>query len=247
MVVWDLINKYLIAPIYEGTGYNPINTAVLAILFVFMVESTQRTLKWLKIDMNRFSKVFVPYVFLGGVIRSLTDAAIYPHTPLLVTPGIYLLMLSLSFLDAIFKLPIGWVLLALNLTFITVKNNSYLLIFAFGAMATGISILLLKLLRYKLDIWPVLAIGAHMLDAASTFVAIDFLKYGEQHVLANFFIGLFHTAAVMFLLKFAALLLVLKAFEDIKDPEMRTFFYLVVIAVGAGPGIRNTLSASMNV
>lgn len=247
MSISELIKTNFIDPIIYGTGYNPINTTTYALLFLFLVDATFKTIKKFKINMSRFFNAFLPYIFLGGVIRTLTDAGVYPHTFAFVTPGIYLLMLALTFIDTFFNLPLGWILLAINLTGVVVKNNAPNLVFAFGFMATALSVILLRFLRFKIGLVEIGAILAHMIDAASTFVAIDLFRYGEQHVLANFFISTFSTAAVMFPLKLLALAIIIKAFESLDDPDMRNFLYLVVIAIGIGPGIRNTLSVAMGV
>jgi len=242
--VYDFVYTYFIDPIQSGTGYNPVNTPVLAVLFLVLVDAAQKTIKSLKIPMDRFLKSFVPYVLLGGVLRVLEDAGIY-QGPLFVTPGIYLLLLGLTLLDAYFKMPLGWLLLAANLTAVTFQTDAFFLVLSFAVPATAISFSLFRMGRVKMNYLIILALFAHMLDAASTFVAIDFFACGEQHVLANFFMDLAHTAAVMFPLKLVALAVLIHFFEEIEDPETKAYLYWVVVAVGLGPGIRNTLLATI--
>jgi uncharacterized membrane protein len=243
--IYNFIYQYFIHPIKYATGYNIINTTAYALLFIFLVDSTQKTIEKLKISMNRFLKAFVPYVLLGGVMRVLTDAKIYPQDFVFVTPGIYLLMLALTFVDAYFQIPLGWLLLAVNLSEIVFRTNAYLLVLFFAFMTTVFSITVLRIIKIKVNYLIILIFFAHMLDAASTYVAVDIFNYGEQHVLANFFMNISQTAAVMFPLKMIVLMIIVKFFEEIKDPDTRAFLYWVVAAIGIGPGIRNTLMATM--
>jgi len=257
MSVSEFIKIYFQDPITYGTGYNPVNTTFYAMLFLFLVDGTIKTLKRFDIKMSRFLNAFTPYIFLGGVMRTLTDAGVYPQNFVFVTPGIYMLMLSLSFIDTFFNIPLGWVLLAVNLTGIMVKNNAPSLVLLFGSIATVLSIYLFNLLKFKLKPLEVIAILAHMMDAASTFVAIDLFGYTEQHVVANSFISLFGTAAVMFPLKLVALFIIIESFRSLINTntgwrglsarDSWRFLLWVVIAVGLGPGIRNTLSVAMGV
>jgi len=243
--VYSYVYNYFIYPIEEGTGYNIVNTPVLALLFLWMVSAAEKTAKSLKIPMNRFLKALLPYIFLGGVMRALTDAGVYPQGFVFVTPGIYLLMLSLTFFDAYFRLPLGWLLLAANLSAVTFKTNAHLLVLLFAITTTAFSISLLRLIKIRVNYLIILVVFAHMFDAASTYIAVDLFHYIEQHVLANFFMGVTQTAAVMFPLKLLALTLIVKIFEDIKDPETRAYLYWMAAAIGLGPGIRNTLIATM--
>lgn len=241
----NFFTTYFWKPILYGTGYNIVNTITYALAFLWMVDATQKTLKVLNISMDRFIRAFTPYIMLGGVMRVLTDASVYPQSFAFVTPGIYLLLLSFTFIDAFFNLPLGWILLAINLTGITYSTNAWIFTLVSAIIATVLGAGVLKIIGQKLDKYAVGALAAHMFDAASTFVAIDFFHYAEQHVLANFFINTFNTALVMFPLKLVALALVISAFNGIKEKDMRAFFYMMVIALGAGPGIRNTLLATM--
>jgi uncharacterized membrane protein len=243
--VYGFVFQYFINPIQSGTGYNVVNTPVLALLFLFMVDSFQKGIKRLFISMDGFLAAFVPYVVLGGVMRALTDAGVYPQEFVFVTPGIYLLMLSLALIDAYFKLPLGWFLLAANLSAVVFKTDAVLLVAFFAVPATVIGALLFRALGVRMNYLVLLALFAHMLDASSTFIAVDFFNYGEQHVLANVFMDLAHTAAVMFPLKLVALAVIFYFFEDIKDPDTKAYLYWVVAALGIGPGIRNTLMAAM--
>lgn len=102
--------------------------------------------------------------------------------------------------------------------------------------------------QFKLDFLTnklnIAILAAHMFDASSTFTAIDLVGgWYEEHVVPVFFISIFHTSAVMYLLKLAVFIPVIyvieKYFKD--DPQMYYGIKFVLLVLGAGPGIRNTL------
>jgi uncharacterized membrane protein len=110
-----------------------------------------------------------------------------------------------------------------------------------GAVYLVAKALKLDFLTNKLN---VAILAAHMFDASSTFTAIDLVGgWYEEHVVPVFFIGLFGTSAVMYLLKLAVFIPVIyiieKYFKD--DPQMYYGIKFVLLVLGAGPGIRNTL------
>jgi len=88
---------------------------------------------------------------------------------------------------------------------------------------------------------------AHLFDATTTFVALSFFPYFEQHVLPGFLIGV-AGPAVMFPLKLLVVGLVLYAFDkDIKDKDRNIFLKIVVLILGMGPGLRNFFRLIMGV
>ncbi len=87
-------------------------------------------------------------------------------------------------------------------------------------------------------------LGAHMFDASSTFTAIDLVGgFAEKHVVPVFFINFAGSAAVMYVLKLAVFIPVIfiieKYFKD--DPQLYYAVKFVLLVLGFGPGIRNTL------
>lgn len=94
-----------------------------------------------------------------------------------------------------------------------------------------------------------LILSIHMFDASTTFVALQFYPYFEQHVLPGFLISIFGPAA-MFALKLAVVPLVLfyidKDFSE-KDRQKRSFIKVAIAILGLGPGLRNFLRLGMEV
>ncbi len=251
------VDYYLLEPIRLGTGYNPVNTVVLAVLFCLLAVFVFRLLKLWKVKMARFSKAFFPFIILGGIVRSLTDTGIYPHNPLFVTPGIYLVVaavfLACLLLEKRFKRelawPAGWLLVAANLVLMRpVHVEVVVATIAVAAISFGAVFLTLKKLNWKFmkDRLNQAALAGHLFEAAATFVAIDFFGYGEQHVIAGGLIGLTGTAVSLILLKALVVPIVLKLAQE-AEPEERTYLVTLILALGLGPGIRDMLSATMGV
>jgi uncharacterized membrane protein len=65
----------------------------------------------------------------------------------------------------------------------------------------------------------------------------------EKHVVPTFFINILGTAAVMYPLKLLVLLPALYVIDDeMRDDEFgRRFIKFVIIVLGAGPAIRNSI------
>jgi uncharacterized membrane protein len=87
---------------------------------------------------------------------------------------------------------------------------------------------------------------AHLFDASSTFVAIDFYPYGEQHVLPNALISLTGTALVMYPLKIIIILLALYVIDTyVEDRTIKNMLKLAIFILGLAPGFRDFLSLSI--
>jgi len=93
----------------------------------------------------------------------------------------------------------------------------------------------------------VMLFAAHYLDAAATYVGIDFYNYSEKHVLPDLLIRLTGTAAVMFVLKFAVLAVIIYVMEyyyreEIQsNPRLAGLMRIAVLVLGLAPGTRDML------
>jgi uncharacterized membrane protein len=94
----------------------------------------------------------------------------------------------------------------------------------------------------------IIIMTAHMFDATTTFVSIQFYPYWEQHVVAGFFISALGPAA-MFLLKLPVVIAALYVIDsELKDDvQKNTFLKMAVLVLGLGPGVRNCLRLIMGV
>jgi uncharacterized membrane protein len=93
----------------------------------------------------------------------------------------------------------------------------------------------------------------HFLDASATFIAVDFFPYDEKHVLPNFMIQVFNTAAVMYVLK-AAIIIAVVYFIDIQykndfkgNPTLTGLVKIAILVLGLAPGLRDVLRLGMGV
>ncbi|MEK6887316.1 MAG: DUF63 family protein [Candidatus Aenigmatarchaeota archaeon] len=91
-------------------------------------------------------------------------------------------------------------------------------------------------------------LSVHMFDATTTFTAIQYFPYFEQHVLPSFLIGIFGPA-VMFVLKFVVVSIVLYVLDKelSKEQEKKKFIKIVILILGLAPGLRNFFRLVMGV
>jgi uncharacterized membrane protein len=101
-------------------------------------------------------------------------------------------------------------------------------------------IILLKLIPWLKE--NKIVTGLHLLDANSTFVAMNYFDYSEQHVLPTYLINLFGTPFSFVILKFIALVAVLFIIDKYSDDkEFSNYIKLIIGILGAATGIRGFL------
>ncbi len=248
--------------LYLQPGYTILNTVVFGIILGIVVILVIKMFKYIKKDPKDLIIPVIPFIFFGSSARALVDNGIYPLIHLLVTPGIYVftgLITIMTLLVSVYvekktqfdyrylMLIVGVILCIPNIYYI--NNLDWVAFFeVIGAWAAVSSIFIL--LRNK---WGLLksninlsALLAHLFDASSTFIAVDFYGYGEQHVLPNALTSLAGTAAVMFPLKIAVILTALYVIDEyIEDKTIANMLKLAIFILGLAPGIRNFLSLSI--
>ncbi len=94
-------------------------------------------------------------------------------------------------------------------------------------------------------------LAVHLFDASTTFIALQFFPYYEQHVVSNFVIG-FLGPAGQFLLKIVVVTTVLWALDEyLKNDKdsiyMRNFLKIAIFILGFAPGLRNFLRVGFGV
>ena len=280
----DFIFDYYINPIIHDTGYNPVNTLtwalILAPLCIILVLKLLRRFR-VAID-EAFIAAVSPYILLGAVLRVVEDAELIPPpiSYMLISPLIYLLLIMyvISLLLITYKLchrryklvfaSIGLISLiaTLAITIIIVFNHvhehlwlPWIIPAVIGISVTITSIIYaigtklhLHFLHSRLSL---AALGAHMLDAASSYIGIDLLGYHGKHVLENLIVSHTGTAAGMFILKLGILIPVLYILDtqlgddsdSDGDTELRNILLLAIIIVGLGPAARNTLRIALGI
>lgn len=248
--------------LYLHPGYTVLNTIVFGIILGFAILIIIRMFKWLKKDPGDLFLALVPFIFFGSSARALVDNGLYPLTLLLVTPGIYVLTGLTTIIALILSVflekktgwdyryslfTLGFVICVPNLLTIQYINPVPLLqILGSWAIITAPFVLLRDKWWILKDKFNLSILAAHLLDASTTFIAVDFYGYGEQHVLPNFLTQLVDTAAVMFPLKITVILAALYIIDtNVEDKTTRNMLKLAIFILGLAPGLRNFLSLIM--
>lgn len=280
--IWQYINKYYISGIINDTSYNPVDTVTYAIVLGISLFVVLKLLEKLNIELDtRFIIAVVPYIFAGSSLRVLEDSNIFapPLRYLFVTPIIYFFM----FASTVFFLTIAvnlesrgkikdyhvffgyagmmWTMIniATLLVIGEVKNPiPAAAILIFGVVAAGIIYLISRSLNFTLltNKLNISLLFAHLLDASSTFVGMDWLGYYEKHVAPTFFINLAgnyidHPSIVMYPLKLLVFIPVLYMldykFDTEKEKRLIALMKLAILVLGLSPATRNTLRILMGV
>lgn len=247
----DFFYTYFIKPIYSGEGYNIFNTLAYSGLLVLVLFFIYRASKKLDFKWDLQSLVAIsPFIALTAFARVLTDAGVYERSFWTVTPGIEIVILIPSILFVFlchyfFRekyssicFAVGSLLAISQLFFLSYSNP---LGFVLIGVYSFFPIALILLLRTRIPLFnndmSFIAMAVNFFDAATTSVSIRFFDYFEQHVLPNFMIGLFGPE-IMFVLKAIFVGLALYIIRDVEDADV---IRIVIIFLGMGPALRNTL------
>ena len=250
--------------------YTPIGTLTYGIILVVAVAGIYKMLQKLKVSIDRnFILSLLPFIIYGGWTRALRDhgLGIYGDAWWWCSPPIYFIVFGITvaslllgiFVERKFKLPywktmltVGGVLLAYNAAITAAAgfpNMRGLLIVTVLASGCATELLLFR------KIWPASRklltgtntgiMAAHLLDASSTFTALTFFGYYEQHVLPTFLISL-TGPWVMFPLKLAVVLPVLWYIDRSKESTLfKNFLKIVILILGLALGVRDMLTIGM--
>ncbi len=248
--------------IYLHPGYTILNTVVFGIILGISILLIIKMFKYIKKDPADLMIPLIPFIFFGSSARALVDNNIYPLTYLLVTPGIYVLTgfaAIITVLAAVFIerktsfdykytiFAVGSVLCIPNIIFMDQVNIvATLEVVGVWALISSIFILLRNKWALLKDKFNLSVLMAHLFDASSTYIAVDFYGYSEQHVLPNALTGLAGSAIVMFPLKIAVILGALYVIDAyIEDRKVANMLKLAIFILGLAPGLRNFLSLIM--
>jgi len=264
------IYKYYVEPIIHDSGYNLVNTVTWALILGLMLMLIIRLFRRLQISLDqRFVFATAPYILVGASLRVVEDAEMVavPFKYLLITPFIYLLVavgtlvslvlcrwaLKERYLAGYSAMGILWTggNLALLASMGAESYRTPLLIFSLGSAATlAVAALAPRLkLRFLSDPLNQLILFAHMLDASSTYVGVDWFGYVEKHVLPNLLINLTGTALVMYPLKLLILIPVLALADETlrDDPPLLNLTRLALLTLGLAPALRNTIRLTLGI
>jgi len=218
--------------------------------------------KYIKKDPAELMIPLIPFIFFGSSARALVDNNIYPLTYILVTPGIYILtglMVIITLLFAVFIerktnfdyryiiFAVGAVLCIPNILFMSPINLvATLQVVGVWAIVSSIFALLRNKWSLLSNKFNLSVLMAHLFDASSTYIAVDYYGYYEQHVLPSALTTLFGTALVMFPLKIVVILGALYIIDTyIEDRTIANMLKLAIFILGLAPGLRNFLSLIM--
>lgn len=251
--------------------YNAVNTLVYALILIAAVFGTYKLLERLKIKIDK--KLFyavMPFILFGGSTRALRD-----HTEIdTIFQSIPQLFCSPIIYFVIFAITLGSLLLGIAV------QRKFKMEYWKTMAAVGTAILLYNIANFRIENWAAVAIigglfafwlavlfgfsrfyprfskmnavilSSHLLDASSTFTALTFFGYQEQHVLPTFLIDLAGGPAagawIMFPLKIlvvgGVLLLLDKHGED---EQFKNFLKLIILILGLALGTRDFLTVGM--
>jgi uncharacterized membrane protein len=262
-MVFDSILQYIQENfIYLHPGYTTLNTIVFGIILGLVILLIIRMFRWINKDPKDLFIPLIPFIFFGSSARALVDNGIYPLTYILVTPGIYVLTgLSAIFtvlISVFIERKIDWdyryiiftvgAVMCLPNIYYTQNINPVATLQILGSWALASAPFILLSLKWGLlkDKFNFGVLLAHLLDASTTFIAVDYYGYGEQHVLPNALTQLADSAIVMYPLKIAVILPALYVIDTyVDDRTIRNMLKLAIFILGLAPGLRNFLSLIM--
>ena len=257
------------------SGYTVFNTVVYTLILAIFVVAIIKMFKKLDIDPISIFYAIIPFIFLGSSTRALVDNGFYPKTVFLITPGLYILVglitiasfllsiylfnkmeidyrYTLFFLGIIFSVPN--IILFSKLNFISIIYVLITWIIA-SLIFMAIAFLVLyvknknshnaieKILEHKINFSIVLA---HLFDASTTYVAVEYYNYYEQHVLPNALNQLFDTYLTLFPMKIIVIVAVLYIIDQyFEDQTIKNLLKLTVFVLGLAPGLRNILTMAL--
>lgn len=243
---------------YLHPGYTTFNTIIFGLVLGLIILGIIKIFEIIDRDPIDLIYPLIPIIVFGSTSRALVDNGVYPRIHLLATPGIYI---SIGLMTIIILLLATVVerychvkyqnVIALSGIIICIPNIVLLIIHGINLKVTLLELFLFaavsaifivfknktELLETKGNLEVLLA---HIFDATSTFVAMDFFGYYEQHVVPTLLINFSHTAFVMYPLKIGAILLILYIIDrQVDDKLANHMLKLAIFILGLAPGIRN--------
>jgi uncharacterized membrane protein len=244
--------------------YTPEATVTYGIILILAALGTYKLLERLKVNIDRrFFLALLPFIVYGGWARALRDHAlgIYGNGWWWCSPPIYFLIFAVTLASLLigialerkgiagyekFMWLVGGLLLLYNITLTGITNiegflTVFWLVFSWGMILYGVS----ELKPEWLSKTNAAIVWAHMLDGSSTFTALTFYGYYEQHVLPTFMINI-TGPWIMFPLKLFVVWGVLYYIDKEKgDQRFKNFLKIVILILGLALGVRDWLTLSM--
>ena len=257
------------------SGYTVYNTIIYTLILVIFILAIIKLFKKMEIDPLSIIYSIIPFIILGCLIRALVDNGIFPKTVFLITPGIYILIGIITIASFLFSLKLKnardidyrytlfsiGVILILPILFFIPRLNVKPMIYVFITfMISSMIILMILILAKKIvknyssivklisDKINQVILLAHMFDASTTYVAVEYFNYYEQHVLPNALNQMFDTYFTLFPMKVIVILSVLWIIDQyFDDLTIKNLLKLTVFVLGLAPGTRNFLTLAIGV
>jgi uncharacterized membrane protein len=261
-MIEEFINENFLTPLCRY--YTPIGTLTYGIVLALVVFGTYRLLRALRIKIDRrFFIGLLPFIIYGGWTRALRDykLGIY-ESNLFCSPPIYFFIFAIALASILVGLLIerktkkigydkvmlivGISLLVYDLLLTRITNLSgFLTVLSLVGVWSLVFFGLHKLKPKLLSLQNAGILVAHLFDASSTFTALTFYGFYEQHVLPSFLIDRFGPW-VMFPLKIAVVWIVLEVIDRSKEDEfLKRFLKIAILVLGLALGLRDFLTISM--
>ncbi len=250
--------------LYLHPGYTLFNTIIFGLILGFIVIIIIKMFKLIQKDPKDLFIPLIPFIFFGSSTRALVDNGIYPLSLLLVTPGIYVLtglatiftLLGSIYLEKKINYDYRFIIFTVGViicilpifSFQSINLIAASYVIGFWALFTGIFALIGRKWELLKEKFNLAVLSAHFFDASSTYVAVDYYGYWEQHVLPSALTNLGGTALVMFPLKIIIIISALYIIDTtIEDKTVKNTLKLSIFILGLAPGLRNFLSLIMGV
>ena len=265
------VDEYFVKPITHPDTYAPynvVNTTAFAIIAIAAIYLIYRFLNSRGIKTNeKFYWAIIPYIFLGSIVRVLSDAEVFPRGVEIsgitfypfITPLVYVvifavtiaaLLLSRKFFadnwqDVFFKT--GAVLAVVSFLPLVFLFKNFVL---FGGIIAivGILFLLLHFSPWKTNPMEKMLILSQGFDGAATFVGVQFGGYSEQHVVGNLIFDVFGGPWAFLVVKIIFALVVvyvlrreIQSSSSVNKTEEKAFISLIITIFGLAPGMRDAL------
>lgn len=243
---------------YLHPGYTTFNTIIFGLILGIIILGIIKIFDKINKDPLDLIYPLIPIILFGSTSRALVDNHIYPRIHLLATPGIYIFIGILTIFLLIISIMIekraniqystvitifGSITTIPNIILIIIHGINFgatLLELGLWIIISGIFVLLRNNIETLKNRGNLEVLSAHIFDATSTFVAMEFFGYYEQHVLPTFLINLSGTALIMYPLKIGVILLVLYIIDkEVNEETSNHMLKLAVYILGLAPGIRN--------
>lgn len=263
MTIERFINDNFLTPMCHY--YTTIGTITYGLILVLAVLGTYKLLKRLKVKIdNRFLIGLLPFIIYGGWTRALRDYQLGVYqSNIFCSPPIYFFMFFITLASLLIGLAverttkkklsyekvmvvIGACFLIYNAALTRITN---LFAFSFVLIIVGAWSLLFfgihKLRPKLLSLENAGIIVAHLFDASSTFTALTFFGFNEQHVLPTFLINI-AGPWIMFPLKIIVVWLALEVIDRSKeDVFFKRFLKIIILILGLPLGLRDFLTISL--